>query len=129
MIKKKRDIDREVNKNLDGIYCLSTSRNKSKSRVANFFICAFYFMFAILFILSHCLIHQKKPSIPAISYNIGTRKIYWSWFMKWLGDQFIFTSTCIAVQTILFTTQAKRYRLVSNQLLTFSFYCFEINTY
>lgn len=101
--KKKRHRSGSKSETLTG-YCLSTSRNESKSRVANFFICAFYFMFAILFILSHFFNTPKKTSIPVISYNIGTRKIYWSWFMKWSGDKFIFTSTCIAVQTILFTT-------------------------
>lgn len=94
-------------------YCSSTSRNKSKSWVANFFICTFYFMFAILFILSHCLIHQKKQAYLQ-SHTISVLgKIYWSWFMKWLGDKFIFTSTCIAVQTILFTTSQTIYMYAS----------------
>lgn len=73
-------------------------------------------LFYLRFLLHVCdsfyfksFFNTPKKSIPVISYNIGTRKIYWSWFMKWLGDKFIFTSTCIAVQTILFTTRQTIY--------------------
>lgn len=126
---KKKDIDREVNQKRWRDILFEYLKKWIYKLSRKLFYLHLLLYVCNSFYLKSLFNTPKKTSIPAISYNIGTRKIYWSWFMKWSGDKFIFTSTCIAVQTILFTTQAKRYMLVSNQLLTFSFYCFEIKTY
>lgn len=106
---KKKDIDREVNQKRwrdilfeylkKWIYKLS--RKLFYLRLLLHVCDSFYFKSFF-----------NTPKKKKHTCNLTSMKIYWSWFMKWLGDKFIFTSTCIAVQTILFTTSQSIYASV-----------------